>query len=327
MSLVIILPSEQALLLKRRPTLVGKNEAILHSLDSDVFYYCCSQTDWQTGIIGAHSAISYGGIALALSEDIPRKAKQSLRIVKRKCVYNSIQRLIKAGLLRSESLPIPEQKRLVLRRVFWQACITAPYSAKNPDSRQMAGFITAMQRMKTFNNNHLDDLNTPPKSRSYPADGTYKNTINITNAAEKKFRMTLTWQYDEKFVDLFLHASGFSVSQIKQVWFGKYVQYWSQQAMQRSQHEWQVHFANHMQGYLLRPYFFEEVNGMTDYLNNSNNARRDKACLVSTITVPMLRDGTQLQAWAVANGLPEAPVGFDTTAYYRFLCQQVKQLN
>ncbi len=51
----------------------------------------------------------------------------------------------------------------------------------------------------------------------------------INNAASDIFSLSLTWHYDEHLVDLFLQAAGFSAKQIKQIWFGKYVQYWSSQ--------------------------------------------------------------------------------------------------
>ncbi len=45
------------------------------------------------------------------------------------------------------------------------------------------------------------------------------------------------------------------------------------------------------------------------------------------MTVPNLRDGTQLQNWAIANGLPEAPAGVETLQYYRLLCNHVERMN
>ncbi len=43
------------------------------------------------------------------------------------------------------------------------------------------------------------------------------------------------------------------------------------------------------------------------------------------MTVPRLNDGSQLQAWAIAKGLPTAPVGFTTTQYYQLLCNAVER--
>ena len=45
------------------------------------------------------------------------------------------------------------------------------------------------------------------------------------------------------------------------------------------------------------------------------------------LSVPNMRDGTQLQQWAVDNGLPEAPVGYNTVQYYRLLCNRVERIN
>jgi hypothetical protein len=90
----------------------------------------------------------------------------------------------------------------------------------------------------------------------------------------------------------------------------------------RSQSEWSRHFANHMQSYLLRPDYFEKVNGMLDD-ENKQHATKTKTKI---ITVPRLNDGAQLQAWAMTKGLPTAPVGLSTTQYYQLLCNTVERM-
>ncbi len=337
MRLIIILPQEQAILATRRFTNAPQAAPVMHALDNDVFQYLCSKTDWATGQIGERSAISYARTALELTEDIPRKPKRSLRKVTRKCVQNSVQRLIKAGLFVSESVSELEQNCLLLRRVFWAALLRVDDVTKNPDSRQLTGFIHQFSKNSRLNNSDLNEYKKSANAVSYPSGGIYnKNVINITNAADKKFKMTLFWQADAKFVENFLQASGFSSQQIKQVWFGKYVQYWSLRDIRRTQSEWSAHYANHMQSYLLRPQFFEQVNGMLaeDMPNfnaqTSTNAkvkvnRRTKPKQGRALHVPNISDGTQLQAWAVTHGLPPSPVGFDTAAYRRFLCREVEK--
>ncbi len=42
--------------------------------------------------------------------------------------------------------------------------------------------------------------------------------------------------------------------------------------------------------------------------------------------IPNMRDGSQLQAWAIANGLPEAPAGFDTYQYRQMLQNKVEKM-
>ncbi len=49
--------------------------------------------------------------------------------------------------------------------------------------------------------------------------------------------------------------------------------------------------------------------------------------LKKRLTVPNIKDGTKLQAWAVSNNLPVAPVGFNTVQYYRMLCKHVERIN
>jgi hypothetical protein len=210
MSLLIVLPRETAILSRRRAIDVEKNQPIMHAIDSDVFCYLCGKTDWASGQIGVQSKISYSRIALALTEDIPRKPNRTLRLVKRKCVYNSVQRLIKAGLLHSESVSELDKNTLILRRVFWQGLLKPNHYKNNVDSQQLSGFFAEMLKNKQLNNS---DLSTNEKSATadrYCADGIYKKPINITNANSNKFQLSLTWHYDEKLVELFLKAAGFS---------------------------------------------------------------------------------------------------------------------
>jgi hypothetical protein len=42
--------------------------------------------------------------------------------------------------------------------------------------------------------------------------------------------------------------------------------------------------------------------------------------------IPNISDGTQLQNWAVANGLPAAPAGFDTHQYRQMLHNTVEKM-
>jgi len=321
MSLLIVLPRERAILSRRRAIDVEKNQPIMHAIDSDVFCYLCGKTDWASGQIGVQSKISYSRIALALTEDIPRKPNRTLRLVKRKCVYNSVQRLIKAGLLHSESISERDKNALILRRVFWQGLLKPNSYKNNVDSQQLSGFFAEMQKNKQLNNSDLLANEKSARADRYHADGIYKKPINISNANSNTFQLSLTWHYDENLVELFLKAAGFSSKQIKQVWFGKYVQYWSGETIMRTQREWSLHFANHMQGYLLRPDFFAEVNGMLD-IDSPVTKKRSAG---KTVTVPRLSDGAQLQAWAITKGLPTAPVGFSTTQYYQLLCNAVER--
>jgi hypothetical protein len=231
------------------------------ALDSDVFNYCCRHTDWSTGRIGWHSSLSYAGIAVSLSENIPRKPNRSLRVVKRRCVRNSVERLIKVGLLLRQSVSGVNRNTLLLERVFWRELLLTEDSSSNPDSRQIAGLISELSKIKPFKNSYLNKYSRSEDDGRYGSGSTYK-TINITKAKNAAFCLSLTWQPDRKRVDLFLNSSGFSGDQIEKVWFGKYVQYWSTQTIARTQREWSEHFANHMQSYLLRPGYFEEKNGI-----------------------------------------------------------------
>ena len=45
------------------------------------------------------------------------------------------------------------------------------------------------------------------------------------------------------------------------------------------------------------------------------------------LVVPNIHDGTKLQAWAIANGLPTAPVGYNTYQYRQMLYEKIKKNN
>jgi hypothetical protein len=234
-----------------------------------------------------------------------------------------VQRLIKAGLLRSESVSKLDNNALILIRVFWVKLLQQDKSSSHIDSQPVAGFFAELKKNNVFNNNELDEGKQNEISVRYSPDGLYKKTTYINNAASDIFSLSLTWHYDENLVESFLQAAGFSAKQIKQIWFGKYVQYWSNQPIERSQEEWSRHFANHMQSYLLRPDYFEKMNGMleeeTEATPSASHSNAKRA------TVPRLNDGSQLQAWAITKGLPTAPVGFTTTQYYQLLCNAVER--
>ena len=42
--------------------------------------------------------------------------------------------------------------------------------------------------------------------------------------------------------------------------------------------------------------------------------------------IPNIQDGTQLQAWAIANGLPAAPIGYDTYQYRQMLYNIIEKM-
>jgi hypothetical protein len=77
-----------------------------------------------------------------------------------------------------------------------------------------------------------------------------------------------------------------------------------------------------MQGYLLRPDYFEKVNGMLDddTKPTATTTKKSRVCVV-----PRFNDAEQLQAWAIAKGLPEAEIGMSSTEYYQLLCNVLER--
>jgi len=62
-------------------------------------------------------------------------------------------------------------------------------------------------------------------------------------------------------------------------------------------------------------------------VEHKHTEKKSTGSQTKQLKVPMIRNGSQLQKWAIANGLPVAPVGFDTTQYYRMLCNHVERSN
>jgi hypothetical protein len=60
---------------------------------------------------------------------------------------------------------------------------------------------------------------------------------------------------------------------------------------------------------------------------SANNVTSGDHHQTKKLTVPNIRDGSRLQEWAVSNGLPQAPVGYDTVQYYRLLCNRVERMD
>jgi len=325
MALLFILPSENEILARRRASHVENNGLVMHALDTDVFGYLCQRTDWSTGTVGVKSAISHARIAFDLSEDIPRKPTRNLRVVNNKAVQDSISRLIKVGLFDRHSQSLQEganRNRLLLVRVLWREFLTARHFLKNPDVDQTLGFFSELKNNNIFNNSSLEE-NTAVENTSRRSSDVTNNSNYITNADTHKFRMSLTWQPDRDFVDLFLSACGFKGSEIQKVWFGKYVQYWYKEEMFKTQHEWSEHFANHMQGYLIDAGRFDRLNGVgvTPTVRNNTGSQPKR------LTVPNIPDGSRLQSWAMSHGLEACPVGYDTRQYYQMLCNHVERIN
>jgi len=59
---------------------------------------------------------------------------------------------------------------------------------------------------------------------------------------------------------------------------------------------------------------------------STNNATVVVNGQTKKLTVPNINDGTQLQNWAISNGLPAASSGLETYQYRRMLCREVEKM-
>jgi hypothetical protein len=66
-----------------------------------------------------------------------------------------------------------------------------------------------------------------------------------------------------------------------------------------------------------------EENWDNEIANNGKSTSHQQA---KTLRIPNTSDGTQLQTWAVANGLPAAPAGMDTYQYHQMLNNTLEKM-
>ncbi|MCK9622226.1 MAG: DnaT-like ssDNA-binding domain-containing protein [Methylobacter sp.] len=198
----------------------------MQRLDRDVFYYLAHRTDFDTGVIGSVTKISYGGMALDLSErDQPGRDKSNLHKVTSKQIENCVSRLVASGLLVRESRS-GFHSPLLLKRFFWESVWgLGSCDQKQVGSRlgvQLGAFSRFLfNRIKSFN------VNLDSGRESYSLEvGTTSNNIIINNKGDE-YSMFLDWQPMSE-LETILTMSGYQIAKVDPAWIPSFKAYWWQ---------------------------------------------------------------------------------------------------
>jgi len=225
----------------------------MQPLDRDVFNYLAARVDFVTGLIGNPMRVSYGGMALDLSErDQARRVKGDLLKLTPTQARNSVKRLITAGLLCSLSKK-GAHCELVLRRVFWVKALEQSSSVKNPDDRLLTFGLTLAANVFGLINNSLDDKNQSSyHNKINPDDITLNNLLLL--GGDDRFAMFLEWQPSEDELSMIFHRAGVDRKKIKKEWETEFVSYWwADQKRCCTQQKWTQMYGKQMVGFLRNP--------------------------------------------------------------------------
>jgi len=288
--MLIILPDELDILRDMQP------------LDRDVFYYLAERMDYETGVIGRSRRVSYGGMAYDLTEhDKERRRVETLRDVTSKQIQNSINRLVRNGLLDRQSTR-GVGNYLVLVRIFWASMLGMGYCVQKPDGRQMGSLMGVLNKIFINNNNSLElDKQTRWEAKTEP-DGI--TSIKEHQYSEfEKFSMRRDWIPSVDEVEHYVSLAGFSTDSIDPVWVQEFVRYWcGYPGRHYTQHEWTHRLITRLLDYLRKPGYFEGLRGIRD-----EPAKPTKQKLPEWATPP--RDDEKLNAWMRKHGYGDGPAG------------------
>ena len=310
--MLLLLPNELDILREMRP------------LDRDVFNYLSERVDYDTGIIGLSRRVSYGGMALDLSErDVARRVKETLIKVSSREVRSSVIRLVNAGLLSSMSAK-GFHHDLVLSRCFFVELLSADKSVKNPVGitvgRQLA-FIAGK-----FNNDN-NVLNEYDESRCNSVGSSVgitsiQHTTTTRAREEKQFSMVLDWQPDKEVMEKILSLSGFLLAAVKREWVNEFVTYWfTQPDKAMSNQQWTVKLARLVVDYLAHPGLYEKRHGV-EVSNTVNTSGLKNIALPDWAKVP--KDDNQLVPWMKYFGYGDPPIGMDYRQTRLYVQRQIE---
>ena len=309
--MLIVLPNELELLRDMRP------------LDRDVFNYLAERIDYDTGIIGKSRCVSYGGMALDLSEsDVARRAKGTLVKVSSRVIRNCVIRLINAGLLSSMSAK-GFHHDLVLCRVFWVNFLSADNSVKNPVGITVGRQLAFIAHKFNSNNNGLqhDDESRCDSVGSSVGITSVQHTTPCARE-EKQFSMRLDWQPDQQILDKVLSMSGFMSTAIKLEWINEFITYWfSQPEKQLNSQQWTIKLARLLVDYLAHPGLYEKRKGIEN-ANAMGSSGLKNIALPDWARVP--KDDMQLVPWMHHFGYGDPPIGLDYRQARAYLQRQIE---
>jgi len=277
-------------------------------IDREVFFYLAQRTDKRTGLIGKQCAVSYGGMALDLSERQESGRRKNLIVWTMKEIQHAVSRLVNCGVLRRESKS-GEGNKLILVRVFFAEDLPVDKSVKNELGRRLGGRLVGKDEKKTNNNNSIEKLNAGGWESKTPEVGrTNIIYINNNNNRDDKFAMPLSWKPSEDELKALLFMAGgksFSLDRIDSAWVSGFVGYWwSQQNSRFTQREWTEKLSRRLISYFRDPGLFDRLNG------NKASTVRDRQFDPGNKRLPdwakIPRDDNSLCSWANYHGYRDA---------------------
>lgn len=294
--------------------------ADMQIIDRDVFRYLCKFTDYQTCVIGRKVRVSYGGMALDLSERTERRRSMD-KVVNRtsKQIENSVSRLINAGLFErfSES---GYNSNLILLRKKMADFIKQDSSAKNEDGSVVGSVVGSVyaQLMKLFyiENNGIEIIirktNSVDSGVVGSAFGTTSNISTTTNETEKPFAMSIDWQPSENELRMILFKSVGSKHKIEDIdarWLGEFVGYWfSMPGRLMTQRQWTAKFAANVIRYFSDPEMVARKFGAGGVsVGKQASYEANSRALPDWARLP--RNDDELVGWAKRHGFGEAESG------------------
>jgi len=301
--MLLVLPDELEILRDMRP------------LDRDVFNYLSERVDYESGVIGRSRRVSYGGMALDLSErDVARRVKSTLLKLTSIDIENSVKRLVKAGLLERLSKS-GIGCALILKRVYWVSLYS---SVQNPVARQMLGELLGFIKNKTTDNNELDNKKESSCEVRFGSVAT-TSLQHTTYSAGDKFLMNLDWQPDNEELKKILALSGHAVENINPAWVSEFISYWYAEGERAlTQRQWTVKLARLLEDYLLHPGLFEKRHGISKPVETPG---------FKNLTMPdwavLPRDDMRLVSWMRKFGYGDPPAGLDYKQARAYVQRQV----
>jgi hypothetical protein len=277
----------------------------MRALDRDVFNYLAARVDFDSGMIGQASAVSYGGIALDLTERPGQgRASGSVRVVDRNDVRHAVDRLIDAGLLRSFSEQGKKQN-LILLRIFWGRLLDRDKSVQKEVAQKLRRSCASVLRKLSFIVKDIDE-NKEDDSRGSCAE------VGITSLIQQQqggdhFVMFSAWQptMDELEMSLY-RAGGYKLDQVPGFWIAEFIDHWRSEGKRRmSQAEWTKKLAWEMVADLRDPGRFDRLHGVNQ---PGKAAGKAKASGLPEWASPP-RDNTALGRWMRQHDYGDGPPG------------------
>jgi hypothetical protein len=225
-------------------------------IDREVFYYLEQRMDRKTAVIGKAVKVSRSGIALDLSERSEPGRRRAVWVINASDVKDSLRRLCKAGLLRSETAA--ESAVLVFVRVFFEGWLLRDKSVQKQVPRQVPQGFPGIDS-EIVNNNKALEVTKPENNQELPRQvpPTIYITSTTTDEFEKPVAMSIDWQPLETDLRALLFRSGgskYKIEDIDQRWLGEFVGYWfSMPNRLMTPRQWTAKFASSVIRYFSDP--------------------------------------------------------------------------